>query len=151
MVLPLRLTLFLGVVFSDGIVAGGDHGHESDTHPTDNKDVALPPEHSLSTSKFPSRKLAEVLEDLGCSMNQLEGAAGMNPIFIQLLGQGNEVVVVIHEYMVTLANKMLQETENSILKSSEGPGVHAEVTDVPGAGLAQKIYFRLYLCGIRGL
>ena len=94
---PSPDSLFLGVVFSDGIVADGDHGHESDTHPTDNKDVALPPEHSLSTSKFPSRKLPEVLEDLGCSMNQSEGAAGMNPVSIQLLGQGNGVVVVIHE------------------------------------------------------
>ena len=47
--------------------------------------------------------------------------------------------------MVTLANKTLQETENVILKSSEGPGVHAEVTDVPGAGLAQEKKFQALL------
>ena len=75
----------------------------------------------------------------------------MNSIVIQHLSEGHGVVIIVHEDMIALMNKPLQETENGILKSSSESGVHDKIDDVTCTGLTQEEKLQSMLVGLIGI
>ena len=75
-------------VLGDGLMSGGDHGHQSDPLPADDEDSSLTTPLEFATLQL-LRILAKSLEDSGGSTHQPKGTTDVNAFVIQFLGQGH--------------------------------------------------------------
>ena len=132
----------LDVVLGDGLMAGGDHGDNSDPLPYDDEEVTFPPPHHLTTRKEPGI-LADSFEDSGGSTDQPKGTTHVNTGIVEFLSKGHGVVVIIHEQVVSLLTEPIHEAEDGIMEGRKHPRVHREVDHVTCGCLSQEEVFGL--------
>ena len=137
-------------VLGDGLMTGGDHGHQSDPLPTDDEDSPLTTPLELATLQLLLRILAKSLEDSGGSTRQPKGTTDVNAFVIQFLGQGHRVIVIIHKQVVSMFTETIHKAEDSVKQRTENPGVDGEVDDATSVGLRNKELY-IILLGFLGL
>ena len=125
--LVVHLTLTSGLsplkhVLSDGLMSGGDHGHQSEPLPADDEDNPLTTPLQFATLQL-LRILAKSLEDSGGSTHQPKGTTDVNAFVKQFLGQGHRVIVIIHKQVVSLVTETIHKAEDSVTQRTEDPGV----------------------------
>ena len=123
-------------VLGDGLMTGGDHGHQSDPLPADDEDSPLTTPLELATHQL-LRILAKS-EDSGGSTHQPKGTTDMNVFVIQFLGQGHQVMVIIHKQVVSMFTETIDKAEDSVTQRTEDHGVDGEVDDVTSVVLRNK-------------
>ena len=121
--LVVYLTLKSGLhILGDGLMSGGDHGHQPEPLPADDEDSPLTTPLECATLHV-LQILAKSLEDSGGSMHQPKGTTDVNAFVKQFLGQGHRVIVIVHKQVVSLVTETIHKAEDSVTQRTEDPGV----------------------------